>query len=333
LELNDVGYLRQADLVLQHIWLQFREWNPKWIFRNINVNFNQWSGWNFGRDNIFNGGNMNLNLMFKNFWAFGMGINRNGESYSPSLLRGGPSFRTPARWNMWYNVNSDQRKDLFYGLNGFFSKSDDSNTKAFNLNPRLFWRAKNSLVLSTFPFYSRNQTDYQYVTTRDGSGDPRYILGRIDQTTMGVTLRIDYSITPNLSIEYYGQPFVSAGEYSDFKKVTSPRAGKYNDRIHEFGAGEIGYDSNAEEYSVNEILNGSDSYSFSNPDFNFRQFRSNLVIRWEYTPGSTVFVVWSQERTGYSSTGSFAFRDDVGDLFDAYPNNVFLIKFNRWFAR
>ncbi len=333
LELNDVGFLRQADVAMQHVWVQYREWNPKWIFRNVSINFNQWSGWNFNSDNIFNGGNVNLHMMFKNYWSYGMGINRNFESHSPGMLRGGPSFTTPSRWNMWYNVNSDQRKNLNFGLNGYMSKSDESDTKVFNLNPRISWRPRNSLNISAYPGFSRNHTDYQYVSTEDAADGSRYILGRIDQTTMSLTLRVDYSITPNLSIQYYGQPFVSAGKYSDFKKVISPKAEKYDDRIYEFGIDEISYDSDSEEYTVNEINNGSGTYSFDNPDFNFRQFRSNLVIRWEYIPGSTVFLVWTQERTGYGPNGNFAFRDDVGDLFDVHPNNVFLIKINRWFAR
>ncbi|MFC1563739.1 DUF5916 domain-containing protein [candidate division KSB1 bacterium] len=333
LELNDVGYLRQADVAMQHFWMQFMEWNPKWIFRNFSMNFNQWSGWNFGGDKIFSGGNVNLNMMFKNYWTFGMGFNRNSESYSQGMLRGGPSFRTPGRWNMWYNIDSDQRKSIYYGLNGFFSKSDESNTNAFNLNPRFSWRIKDSLILSTFPFYSRNHTDYQYMSTVNVSDGSRYLLGRIDQTTMGFTMRVDYSITPNLSIQYYGQPFVSAGKYTDFKKVTSSRADKYENRIHEFSTAEISYDSENKIYSINELISGSSSYSFGNPNFNFRQFRSNLVIRWEYIPGSTMFIVWSQERTKGGSLGDFSFRDDMDDLFNVHPNNVFLIKINRWFAR
>lgn len=91
---------------------------------------------------------------------------------------------------------------------------------------------------------------------------------------------------------------------------------------------EIQYDSGARQYQIDEDGNGATDYAFGKPDFNFRQLRSNLVIRWEYHPGATLFVVWSQERTGAAPDGRFAFTDDLKGLFNVYPSNVFLIKIN-----
>jgi hypothetical protein len=134
-----------------------------------------------------------------------------------------------------------------------------------------------------------------------------------------------------LSIQFYGQPFISAGKYTEFKNITDSRAKEYSDRFHIFIEDEMDYDPDAEEYYVDENLDGVVDYSFGNPDFNFQQFRMNLVVRWEYIPGSTLYLVWSQGRTGVSSVGDFSFREGMRDLFSVHPHNIFLIKFSYCF--
>ena len=177
-----------------------------------------------------------------------------------------------------------------------------------------------------------NHDKIQYIGTENTNGESRYLFGEIDQKTVILIMRFNVCITPNLSVEFYGQPFVSAGKYSHFKRITDPRADSFNDRYHTFSDSEIGYDADAENYDVDENNDGSLDYSIGNPDFNFRQFRSNLVVRWEYSPGSTLFLVWSQGRTSYVSDGSFSYQYDMRDLFGVYPHDVFLVKFNHWFS-
>jgi hypothetical protein len=119
---------------------------------------------------------------------------------------------------------------------------------------------------------------------------------------------VNYTFTPTLSLQLYGQPFVSAGDYSGLKEVTDPRAERFQDRFQ------------PAEGSL--------------PDFNYKAFRSNAVLRWEYRPGSTMFVVWSQGRDHFEEDGSFAARRDFGRLFNpefAPSTNVLLVKFSYWF--
>ena len=141
-------------------------------------------------------------------------------------------------------------------------------------------------------------------------------------------MRINYTVNPELRIEYYGQPFISAGKYSAFKKITQPDAGRYKDRYVEYTTAELEYDQSSNTYNVND----EGTFSFGNPDFNFRQFRSNMVIRWEYLPGSTLFLVWSQGRTSTATDGIFSYGNDMKDLFNKTPHNVFLVKFSYWFS-
>lgn len=332
LELNDMGYLRQADVAMEFIWVGYRYWEPFCIFRNININFNQWRGWNFGGENTFDGGNVNLSMQFINYWNLGTGIGHNAEGLSASSLRGGPALLYPSAWNNWFYVSSDSKKTFQVSLSGNSRWSSDGFSRSHSFQPGTTWRPSNAFSLSLSPFYTLNKDDLQYVDTIEREEGDRYIFGRINQKTLGLVLRFNYSITPALTIQYYGQPFVSVGKYSRMKHITEPRAGEYEDRFHTFTDNEIEYDADEEEYFLDENLDGIVDYTVENPDFNFRQFRSNLVIRWEYTPGSTLYFVWSQSRTGYESTGNFSFRNDLRGLFNVYPHDVFLIKFNRWFS-
>jgi hypothetical protein len=157
-----------------------------------------------------------------------------------------------------------------------------------------------------------------------------YLFASIDQKTLAVTLRLSYSITPDLSIQFYGQPFISTAEYSDFKVITQPRAHAFNDRFRFYSENEITYDPEEEYYYITEQGPGGRSYTFEDPGFKFLQFRSNLVLRWEYVPGSTLYLVWSQGRTdSFTLTGpdGFSFGGGIRDLFHLHPHDVFLIKF------
>ncbi|NJK96335.1 MAG: hypothetical protein HC905_16760 [Bacteroidales bacterium] len=160
----------------------------------------------------------------------------------------------------------------------------------------------------------------------------KYIFAEINQKTASFTFRVNYTINPVLTIEYYGSPFASEGKYTHFKKITDPKANTLRKRFYEFSETEISLDEINNEYNINETGNSSSLYAISNPDFNFREFRSNLVIRWEYLPGSTLYLVWSQGRTSYTSNNNFSYRNEMKELFDTTPHNVFLIKLSYWFS-
>jgi hypothetical protein len=332
LELNDLGFLRQADRVLQWTWVGYRVTNPVSIFRSLRLNFNQWMGWNFGGETMFAGGNVNGGGQFKNYWWFWLGFGREGKNLSTSALRGGPAMKFPARWNQWYNISSDNRKAFQFGFGGYNSWKDDGNSRFHNVRFWLSFRPRNAIRLRINPFFSVNFDDLQYIDTVDNAGDDRFIFGRLNQKTLGITFRFDFSLTPDLSIQYYGQPFISAGKYSQFKRITRPRANRYQDRFHTFTDEEFEFDAEAEKYYFDENGDKVQDYSIGTPDFNFRQFRSNLVVRWEYQPGSTLFAVWSQERTGSDENGNFSFTNGLNELFNENATNVFLIKVSRWFS-
>lgn len=331
LELNDAGFMRRADRVLQSLWLGYRFTNPVAIFNRLNLNVNQWQGWNFGGEPVFSGGNINGGGQLKNYWYVWLGVGREGEELATTALRGGPALRLPAQWNQWITVESDQRKAVRGGVTSFNSWEDVGGTRHHEVELQIAFRPINALSLQFNPYYGFNRNELQYVNTLTHGALSRYVFGRLRQKTLVLTTRVDYSITPNLSVQYYGQPFVSVGKYSHFKRITAPRADSYSERFHTFTQ-EIKREEANGLLQVDEDLDGNTDYAFESPDFNFQQFRSNLVVRWEYSPGSTLFLVWSQGRTGTGPAGGFSFRNNLNDLFNVYPDNVFLIKLNRWFS-
>jgi len=288
-------------------------------------------GWDFSRTQTFKGGNFGIYGQLKNYWSFSFQVNRQGESLSTSALRGGPSLKWPGGWGFWSNVSSDSRKKirLNFSVGGFLTEKNDSGRKSFSLG--MNFNPSNALAVSIRPSLSFSKDDMQYVSQEDFNTEKRYIFARIDQKTLGVTFRLNFSLTPDLSIQFYGQPFVSVGKYADFKNITDSKAKAYQDRFHQFTNEELIYDTDEDLYRIDENQDAIADYNFENPNFNFLQFRSNLVIRWEYKPGSALYLVWSQGRTGLTYTGDFSFND-MRNLFDIHPHNVFLIKFSYGFT-
>jgi hypothetical protein len=164
------------------------------------------------------------------------------------------------------------------------------------------------------------------VDTKVLNNSNKYILAHLNQKTLGATFRVDYNITPELSIQYYGSPFASVGKYSKLKEVTNPRANNYSDR---FALLNTQFSNNTYQVAAS---NGTPAYLVNNPDFTFNQFRSNLVFRWEYRPGSQLFFVWGNERTGLKNESNSKVGKAMTQLKDVLPTNIFLIKLSYWFS-
>jgi len=229
-------------------------------------------------------------------------------------------------------ISTDETKKISFNAGNYHSIGDANSNRYHEYWMGFDVRPMNALSLSFQSEYSGQNSTLQYVSATSMNGDPRYVFARIEQKTLSFTFRLNYSLNPELTLEYYGQPFVSAGKFTEFKRITVPDADAFEDRYHLYRAGELFYSSGDNLYSADEDADGTVDYTFDNPDFNFRQFRSNLVIRWEYLPGSTLFVVWSQGRTSNANNGMFSYGEDLKELFDMVPHNVFLLKLSYWFS-
>ena len=329
LELNDMGYLRIADFVNQILWGGYRIWEPFGIFRSLNINAATWSGWDFSGKHLYMGGNLNLNTKFKNYWEFGTGVNREGFDINRHELRGGPALRAPGSWSNWFNVSTDDRKkvELSVWVSNSWGDNKYKRSKGYGLD--ITYRPFYFLELSVDPNYHWSNNEIIYVETIDFKGSDKYIVSSIDREYVSMDLRINIGITPDLSIQYWGQPFLFSGNYSDFKEVVDPMVTNYQDQYHTFTNNEISYDKDNDSYT---IVESDGSYTFENPDFSFYEFRSNLVIRWEYIPGSTAYLVWSQGQTGDHPDGAFSLSDNVKRLTSLTPHNIFLLKLSYRFS-
>jgi hypothetical protein len=331
-EVNDIGFVRSTDEIVEVLYAGYRIWDPFSIFRSMNFNIAQWHAWDFGGVNLMTGGNFNFNTQFKNYYRMGTGLNLSSQRLSNSTLRGGPMFKSPGDESTWMFLSSDDRKKLIFEVSGRFRWGNEQSSKSQRYRFELSYRPINTLRFSLEPSLSLSKNELQYISTSSYQTDPRYLFGSIDQKLISLDFRINLNLTPDLSIQYWGQPFIAAGDYSSFKRIISPQADNFSNRFHIFGNNEIRYDEDNGNYLVDENQDGNTDYGFGNPDFNFKEFLSNMVLRWEYRPGSALYAVWSQSREGIDPDGRFIINEDIQNLFRISPHNVFLVKFSYRFS-
>ena len=328
LDLNEIGYLRQADSINNSIAAGYFEPQPKSIFRSFGVELRRSDSWDFGGLKTEGTTGLAANANFRNKWqAFGA-MHIVGRDVGTRLLRGGPAVARDRFlcWNLGGTTDPSRRVAFEASVHKHLFGERQSSLTDFT--PGLALRLTDALTILAELQYSHNINDLEYVATPRADGSDLYILGRIDQKTVGTTFRVNYTITPDLSLQYYGSPFVSSGRYGGFKRATAPLAKNYEDRFWALPAPEIAYVPETNVFDVTEAA-GLD-YSFDRPDFSFREFRSNLVLRWEPKPGSSLYVVWSQGRTSQSSAYEGSLSDNYGALWDTPSQNIFLVKFSYW---
>jgi hypothetical protein len=223
---------------------------------------------------------------------------------------------------------TDHSRKIAFEINYELRQTGNQSATSYQLEPGISIRPFNTLKIGLAANYAGNNDQLQYVTTKNLTTGNRYILGTIDQHTMGLIFRIDYHITPEFSIQYYGSPFISKGSYSEFKYVVDPLSKEYNNRFAIYQDPAL----SGGNYELDENNDHVPDYSIENPDFNFHQFRSNFVAKWEYRPGSFIYLVWSSERTGNADSADATLGNSFRQLWHVFPGNIFLIKFNYWFS-
>jgi hypothetical protein len=330
LDFNEIGYLRQADLISNQVFLGWSETTPGRVLREYSVQAGREDGWDFGGLKTEARTSVVASGQFQNKWRVNGSLSFQ-EAVDTRALRGGPAMRLSDALETTLGFGTDSSRRLVFSTNAVISRALEGGSRVSHVSGGLRVRPSNRLSLNANLGHMRSTDDLQYVTTANGhvSDGSRWVLGRIDQEVWSLTLRANLSITPELTVQYYGSPFIATGRYASFKSATDTLAGNYEDRFHEYRAGEISYFAPDDLYKVAEA--GGPTYSFANPDFSFLQFRSNLVARWEWKPGSSLYLVWSQGRTGASSwEGSL--RGNWGGLWSTRPDNTLLVKMAYWIS-
>ncbi len=328
LELNDMGYQQRADFIQQHFDLRYVENTPNTILREYSIYFENEHTWNYGRQHESNTYLVSTYLHFINKWQFHGWIYRFQSGIDTRLLRGGPGVRMNPYWHVGMGMNTDWAKPITIGLKLTHGFDNISKSSDYEVEPQIFFRIGNRFRISNQFYYNVNNYDLMYVNTVDVPDSKRYIVGRLKQKNYRLTLRANYNISPYIAIQYYGSPFISQGSYNRFRHVIKPMESEYFNRFFYYTENNIAYSATDNKYTVNE---NNTTFSFDNPDFQMREFKSNFVFRWEYKPGSVFYFVWSHQRTNNNSPYFSAIKTSIKDMFDKNPDNVFMIKLNYYF--
>jgi hypothetical protein len=328
LELNDLGYMQSADVINLENEISYLINKPVSVFHTYTIDLEQFNSWNFDGTYLGSGGHLSFRSEFENNWNFSTNLIMHSKRVDTRILRGGPDLIIPGSLTTFGDIRTDQSKKIIVEFAYQYENSRNNSANSFQFEPGISIRPVQVLKVGVTANYARNYDDLQYVTTKNFASDKRYILGKIDQKTLGLTLRVDLNISPEFSIQYYGSPFISRGNYSDFKKIENSKAQSYDDRFTILNTipltgNNYGFDENGDQVS---------DYSIGNPDFNFHEFRSNLVAKWEYRLGSFIYFVWSTDRSGNTGSSSASLTDSYKELRSVFPNNIFLIKLNYWFS-
>ena len=253
LELNDLGYLRTADIITQSSHLSYVVNEPGWIFRDWSVGVEQSNNWDFGGEYLSPEIGAEAECSFSNKWGASVDVNRFGRQLDTRLLRGGPAVSLKGFWSTNLALSSDSARRLSFNMRYHTHSYDDRKSNFRGIYPGLSFRITNPLVFSTNVEYSKNTDIFQYVTRTHFEDQSLDLVGRLHQRTLGLTFRVDYAVTPELTIQYYGNPYVSNGLYDRFKHFTDPRAKDYTDLYHTFSGNEIQLGPGAEPLSRRRI--------------------------------------------------------------------------------
>jgi len=316
-EINDLGYLQRADQIAWSTWAGYFDRHTRKLYQRFQWNFNWWQYWTTAGLPEERAFNTNTHTTFRNTWSLHVGgtVGQLGTTYCYSCARGGPAVRQDSYLAPWLGINGDDRKAIVPYLWFNWFRADGGRSRNFSFSPELDFKIAARVTAALSPSYSRRTNDIQSLgSATDTSNVRHYLFGHLEQKQLALTMRVTYPFTASMSLQVYAQPFISKGTFSNVRELSAnPRAADYASRYQAYG-----------DTSFTNNIGG----------FNFKQFRSNVVFRWEYRPGSTLFVVWSQGRQGSTgSEGVRSFNGDVNDLFNLTPNNSFLVKLSYWINR
>lgn len=327
LELNDIGFLVQTDNINNWFFTRYNVNKIVGPFRSQFYGLYAEQNMDFGGITTGKGINADMNWEFKNLWGFGQGFWLGGQQVSNADLRGGPSITYPGNFNYWYWIGTNNQKKVRVSFNNWFNWGFEDFRKSSGISLNFTIRPVDALRLNISPRINWNRDNLQYITQQEFQGETEYILGRVEQETYSMSIRANYNITPNLTVEFWGQPFIATGTYSEFKKVDQSNASDFNNRFETFPDNDIFFNEENNNYEVFRSGGVDPDYTFGNPDFNIVQFRSNLVVRWEYIPGSELFLVWSNNGSYFDQQRGRGFNGLSSELLDLESTNTFLIKY------
>jgi hypothetical protein len=327
LDLNDLGRLGAGD-GLQFIGdVRYRETSPGKIFRGYWIGTRQTNEWTYGGDHVNKSAQIYATQIWRNFWTTQVSYTHNRRRSDARLTRGGPLMEVPGEWSTNVQIRNRASSQTSWNTQVTIGGDEDGGlsrevegTIAVRPGPR--WQ------LSIAPSFLRQVDTQQYITSIAGGGAStygrRYIFGEIDRSTYSTQFRLTYTLKPDMTLDVYAEPFAASGSYSNIGELAA--AGTRTRRT--YGTGGTSVTEQADGSLL--VSDGDASFRVNRNNFNVRSFRSNVVLRWEYRPGSTMYFVWQQDRRVSEAIGD---RIRVADPFRALGepgNNYFVIKTSFW---
>jgi hypothetical protein len=312
--------------------LEYQENRPGEVFRSWEVSVSPRASWNFDGDRIGSSVSLRSRATFLNYWSPSLSISRNFETYDDRLTRGGPLAKKPAETSLSLWTTSDWSKP-YSGFASIRREWDEAGGSQTSVNARITMKPSSTWELTMGPNLSFNRAFAQYVTTE---ADPlatetfgaRYIFGELEQTTLSMETRLNVTFTPNLTLELFAQPFIASGDYGQLRELK--QAGTFDFIDYGIDAGEISLDDDGNTLVDPDGTGPAEPFTVYNSDFNRVSLRGTGVIRWEWRPGSTLFLVWQQSRSDRYKDGHFDFGRDADAMFAARADNIFMVKATYW---
>lgn len=330
-ENNDIAFLTRTDYVWALANLQRRWSTPGSWYRYFQVNGGAQNQFNYDGDLTHRQVHGSAYWELPSYWRISQFNLVRPSTFDDRLTRGGPVVKYPAHGFHNFFVSTDSRKAVVFEFEPSFSWNEEG-ARDYYVSVGLSFKPASNVSLSLSPSFSHEESTSQYVTavedpTAEAFFGTRYVFADLTQERFSMNTRLDWTFTPTMSLELFAQPFIASNDFSRFKEFAAPRG------LEKFVFGEdVGtIEETDEEFLIDPDGAGpAQSFTVEDPDFNFRSLRGNLVYRWEYRPGSTLYLVWTQDRASSIADGSFDFRRDVDELFEADANHVFLIKATYW---
>ena len=329
LEINDAGRIGSADDQGAYATLRYRQTTPSTHYHSFDVGYSNYLEWNFGgtRQNFIN--TVFSTVTWKNFWSTYVDVNYSAPNLADELTRGGPLMGRAATFssNVQLANAPSSKTRMSAALSGF---TDAASGKGADVSASVSIRPGTQWELSLDPRYSHNVIGRQYVTTISGGSaatfGQRYIFSTIERSELVSRLRLNYALSPDITLETYLEPFVSSGRYYDQGELPSPgsydlrRYGAQGTTVRRDGVGNL------------FVTDGTQQFTIGNRDFTVRSLRSNVVSRWEWRPGSTLFLVWQQNRSGSDPLGPLVTPTGLANTFSTIGDNFFAVKLSYWIA-
>ena len=329
LELNDMGFQTSSDRVVPFLLAQYHDEAPGNHVLNYQLSADVFLvGDELSRDPrlMDYGLECNGNVQLVNHWSFGYFCNLIRSKWVAGALRGGPSLRVDPRYMGGVFMTTDTSKPVWISGEVYGGRDPTSDSTDGGVIAGVTVQARENLEVFAGPSYSFRTEAMQYVEeAADEAGRPHYVFAQIQQATASMTLRVNWTFSPRLSLQAYAQPYLATGRYSEYKDVTDAGARRYAARFDRLEGGNLMLAGDGTFTATND-----GRFSFSRPDFAFRQLRSTVVVRWEYRPGSSVFAIWSHGRTGDGEDGRFDLGRDLRALGQTDSENVVMVKANYW---